>query len=103
MKSFALTLAFGTALLAANPAAAQPIPGSRSGNYLVPVVIGAAVGATVGALLWPVVMPPAAVIAAPGAVAVVPEAVGWGFSAFMTGRAAIGAVIGGGLGYLSAR
>jgi hypothetical protein len=77
-------------------ASAQPVQSSSSGSYLVPVVVGAAAGATVGALLWPAMVPAgAAVAAAPAA--------SWGWGAFYTTRAAVGAIIGGGLGYLAAR
>jgi hypothetical protein len=77
-------------------ASAQPVQSSSSGSYLVPVVVGAAAGATVGALLWPAMVPGAAMAAAPGVTA-------WGWGAFYTTRAAVGAIIGGGLGYLAAR
>ena len=108
MRSIALTLALGTALFAAAPAvtqtaAAQPVPGAGSSPYLVPVIVGAAAGATAGALLWPVLMPPAVVVSAPGAAMMAPEVVGWGLGAFVTTRAAIGAVIGAGIGYVMAR
>ena len=82
-------------------ASAQPAgTGGSSTSYLVPVVIGAAAGATVGALLWPAMAPAAgAAMAGPAAA----EMGGWGWGAFMTTRAAVGAVIGGGLAYLAAR
>jgi hypothetical protein len=81
-------------------ASAQPASVGGSSNYLVPVVVGAAAGATVGALLWPAVVVPAGVaMAAPAAAA----GMGWGWGAFMTTRAAVGAILGGGLGYLAAR
>lgn len=111
MKSHMMAAVVGSAMMLtapvlSNTAAAQPMQ-SGSGSYVVPVVVGAAAGATVGALLWPVIVPAGAVAAAPAAagaaVAVAPEAAGWGWGAFMTTRALVGAVIGGGLGYISAR
>lgn len=106
MRSSALAIMFGSAMMIAAPAltnqaAAQPAPASSSS--FVPVVVGAAAGATVAALLWPVIMPAGAAMAAgPGAMAMAPEAAGW-MGSFVTTRAAVGAIIGGGLGYLSAR
>ena len=97
----AIAIGLATTPVLAPDASAQPIgPGNSSVTYLVPVVVGAAVGATVGALLWPATVPAAAATAAPAAAA---EMGGWGWGAFMTSRAAVGAVIGGGLGYLAAR
>lgn len=102
MKSHTMAaIIAATALIAApglsSTASAQPIQSSSSGSYLVPVVVGAAAGATVGALLWPAMVPAgAAMAAAPGAAA-------WGWGSFYTTRAAVGAIIGGGLGYLAAR
>src|SRR5262245_60937145 len=91
MKSHLKAVVIASTLIAepvlADTAAAQPMPGSPSSNTVVPVVVGAAAGATVGALLWPVIMPATAVAAAPGAAAVAPEAVTWGWGAFVTTRA----------------
>ncbi len=105
MKSHVMAAVIASAMMISAPvftstASAQPVPGGPSGGYLVPVVVGAAAGATVGALLWPAMMPAGAAMAAPAAAA---EMSGWGWSAFLTTRAAIGAVIGGGLGYVAAR
>ena len=105
MKSHAMAaIIAATALIAApalsSTASAQPMQSSSSGSYLVPVVVGAAAGATVGALLWPALVPAgAAMAAAPGAA----TAAAWGWGSFYTTRAAVGAIIGGGLGYLAAR
>jgi hypothetical protein len=102
MKSLAMAAVIAaTAMIGApsfiSTAFAQPIQTSSSGSYLVPVVVGAAAGATVGALLWPAMIPAgAAMAAAPGAAA-------WDWGSFYTTRAAVGAIIGGGLGYLAAR
>jgi len=76
-------------------ASAQPAQSSSSSSYIVPIVVGAAAGATVGALLWPAIVPATAAMATPAA--------GWGWGAFMTTRAAVGAVIGGALGWMVAR
>ena len=108
MKSLAMAVAFCSAVLLCAPlltrlAAAQPAPVGSSGGYLVPIVVGAAAGATVAALLWPVIVPAGAVAATPGAVAATPAAAGWGWGAFMTTRAAVGALIGAGLGSVAAR
>ena len=119
MKSQIMAAVIGATMLTAAPvlthsASAQPAPMGSSGGYIVPVVVGAAAGAAVGALLWPVIVPaavaPAATTAMAGApaeavaIAAAPaEAATWGWGAFMTTRAAVGAVIGAGLGYLSAR
>lgn len=108
MKSLAMAVAIGSAVVLCTPAltrtaAAQPVPVGSSGGYLVPVVVGAAAGATVAALLWPVIVPAGAVAVTPGAVAAAPAAVGWGWGAFMTTRAAVGALIGAGLGFVAAR
>jgi len=106
-----MAVVVGASMLVATPvltqsAAAQPAPGGSSGGYTVPIVVGAAIGATVGALLWPVVVPAGAAMG-PGAMAgagpAMMEAAGWGWGSFVTTRAAVGAVIGGGLGYLAAR
>lgn len=104
MKSTAMAVVIGAAMVIGAPvlthtAAAQPAPASASSGYLVPVVVGAAAGATVGALLWPAVVPAGAVMAAPAAM----QTVGWGWGSFLTTRAVIGAIIGGGLGYVAAR
>ena len=107
MKSHAMAAIIAiTAVIGAtgltSTASAQPVQSSASGGYFVPVVIGAAAGATIGALLWPVVVPAGAVVAAgPGMAAA--GAGAWGWGAFYTTRAAVGAVIGGTLGYLAAR
>jgi len=83
-------------------ASAQPVQSGGSSSYIVPIVVGAAAGATVGALLWPALIPAAA--AAPTAtMAMAAPAAGWGWGAFMTTRAAVGAVIGGALGWVVAR
>jgi hypothetical protein len=110
MKSHVMAaIVAATALIGASSipttASAQPVQSSSSGGYFVPVVVGAAAGATIGALLWPVIVPGAAVVAAgPGAVvAAGPGAAAWGWGAFYTTRAAVGAVIGGAFGYLMAR
>jgi len=107
---------FASSILASAPilapqASAQPVRSDSSTGYVVPIVVGAAAGATVGALLWPAVMPAAAATAAATeaapAVAAAPamavEATSWGWGAFMTTRAAVGAVIGAGAGWLVAR
>jgi hypothetical protein len=105
MKSHAMAAVIAAAAMIATPnfistASAQPIQSNPSGSYLVPVVVGAAAGATVGALLWPAMIPAGAAMAvAPGAV----TATAWGWGSFYTTRAAVGAIIGGGLGYLAAR
>lgn len=105
MKSHTLAAAAIAAVLISSPvftstASAQPAPpGGSAPGYLIPVIVGAAAGATVGALLWPAAAPAAAA----GAAMAGPEVAGWGWGAFMTTRAAVGAVIGGGLGYLAAR
>lgn len=107
MKSNTLAAAIAVAAMLSLPvftpaASAQPASvGGSPGSYLVPVVVGAAAGAVVGALLWPAtVVPAGAAMAAPAATAAMD---GWGWGAFMTTRAAVGAIIGGGLGYLAAR
>lgn len=102
MKSQLMAAVIGATMLTAAPmlspsASAQPAPMGSSGGYVVPVVVGAVAGAAVGAFLWPVIVPAATV---PGAVAAAPE---WGWGAFVTTRAAVGAIIGAGLGYISAR
>jgi hypothetical protein len=106
MKSTTLVAGAVAAVLISSPvlaptASAQPAPpGGSSPSYIVPLVIGAAAGATVGALLWPAMVPAAgAAVAAPAAA----QVGGWGWGAFFTTRAAVGAIIGGGLGYLAAR
>jgi hypothetical protein len=106
MKSNMLAATVAAVMLLGSPvfapsASAQPASaGGASNSYLVPMVVGAAAGATVGALLWPaVVVPAGAAMAAPAAAA----GMGWGWGAFMTTRAVVGAIIGGGLGYLAAR
>ena len=105
MKSHAMAaIIAATAMIGApsfvSTASAQPIQSSSSGSYLVPVVVGAAAGATVGALLWPAMIPAGAAMAAgPGAA----TATAWGWGSFYTTRAAVGAIIGGSLGYLAAR
>jgi hypothetical protein len=133
MKSQIMAAVIGATMLTAAPvltqsANAQPAPMGSSGGYIVPVVVGAAAGAVVGAFVWPMIVPGAAatamaaaapaeatVAAAPmevaaaaapveaAAAAAPAEAASWGWGAFMTTRAAVGAVIGAGLGYLSAR
>src|SRR5215469_14642053 len=107
MKSHLKAAVIASTLVAAPilavTATAQPVPGNPASSTVVPVVVGAAAGATVGALLWPVIMPATAVAAAPGAAAVVPEAATWGWGAFVTTRALVGAIIGGALGYVAAR
>jgi hypothetical protein len=108
MKSLAMAVAIGSTVVLCvpaliRPAAAQTAPVGSSGGYLLPVVVGAAAGATVAALLWPVIVPAGAVAATPGAVAAAPAAMGWGWGAFMTTRAAVGALIGAGLGFGAAR
>ena len=111
MKSRLMAAVVGASMLAATPvftqsAAAQPAPAGSSGGYMVPMVVGAAIGATVGALLWPVVVPAGAAMG-PGAMAgagpAMVEAAGWGWGSFMTTRAAVGAAIGAGMGYMAAR
>ncbi len=110
MKSRLLAGLVATTVLVGAPglapsAAAQSTVRSESRSYIVPVVIGAAVGATIGALVWPVMMPAAAAgpaMAGPAAAAG-PAMAGWGMGAFVTTRAAVGAVIGGVAGYLFAR
>lgn|SRR5512143_4096472 len=109
MKSRMMAAVVGASMLVATPvftqsAVAQPAPAGSSGGYTVPIVVGAAIGATVGALLWPVVVPAGAMMG-PGAMAGAGPAVveAWGWGSFVTTRAAVGAVIGGGLGYLAAR
>ena len=104
MKSYALAgilVATLTGAPAFTPtAAAQVATSGSSSSYMVPIVVGAAAGPTVGALLWPAMVPAgAAAAAAPAAAA---SASGWGWGAFLTTRAAIGAVIGGGLGFIAA-
>jgi hypothetical protein len=100
MKSYALAgilVATLTGAPAFTPtAAAQVATSGSSSSYMVPIVVGAAAGATVGALLWPAMVPAGAAAAA------APAASGWGWGAFLTTRAAIGAVIGGGLGFIAA-
>jgi hypothetical protein len=108
MKSHAIAaIIAGTAMIGApcftSSASAQPMGQSSSGGYFVPVVVGAAAGATVGALIWPVFVPAAATTAATTAVAAAPVAAEWGWGAFYTTRAAVGAIIGGGLGFIAAR
>lgn len=109
MKSHLMAAVIGATMLTAAPvlaptASAQPAPMGSSGGYVVPVVVGAVAGAVVGALVWPMIVPAAAAApAAAGVVAAAPVETGWGWGAFMTTRAAVGAVIGAGLGYLSAR
>ena len=110
MKSHVMAaIVAATALIGASSipttASAQPVQSGSSGGYFVPVVVGAAAGATIGALLWPVIVPAGAVVAAgPSAmVAAGPGAAAWGWGAFYTTRAAVGAVIGGAVGYLMAR
>jgi hypothetical protein len=108
MRSLAMAVAIGSAVMLCtptliHPAAAQPAPVGSSGGYLVPVVVGAAAGAAVAALLWPVIAPAGAVVATPATVAAAPAAVGWGWGAFMTTRAAVGALVGAGLGFVAAR
>jgi hypothetical protein len=102
MKSHAMAAVIAATAMIATPsfvstASAQPIQSNSSGSYLVPVVVGAAAGATVGALLWPAMVPAGAAMAA------APAATAWGWGSFYTTRAAVGAIIGGGLGYLAAR
>ena len=106
MASRLTAILFASSILAsapilALPASAQPVRADSSSSYVVPVVVGAAAGATVGALLWPAVVPAAAATAAAPAAAA--EATGWGWGAFLTTRAAIGAVIGAGAGWFAAR
>jgi len=106
MASRVTAILFASSILASAPilassASAQPVRADGSSSYAVPVVVGAAAGATVGALLWPAVVPAAAATAAAPAVAA--EATGWGWGAFLTTRAAVGAVIGAGAGWLAAR
>jgi hypothetical protein len=108
MKSLGMAVAIGATVMLltpalTRPAAAQPAPVGSSGGYLVPVVVGAAAGAAVAALLWPVIVPAGAVAATPGAAEAAPAAMGWGWGAFMTSRAAVGALIGAGLGFVAAR
>ena len=91
-----------SAPILAGPASAQPVRADSSSGYVVPVVVGAAAGATIGALLWPAVVPAAAATAAaPAAMAAADT--GWGWGAYFTTRAAVGAVIGAGAGWLAAR
>jgi hypothetical protein len=104
MKSTAMAVVIGATMMIGAPvlaqsAAAQPASASTSSGYVVPVVVGAAAGATVGALLWPAIMPAGAAMAAPAAMATA----SWGWASFLTTRAVIGAIIGGGLGYVAAR
>ena len=102
MKPLAVAVVIGAAAMICVPnlsrtaAAQQPSAPNASSGYFVPVVVGAAAGATVGALVWPVVAPAGVAVATPAAM-------GWGWGAFMTTRAAVGAVIGAGLGYIAAR
>jgi hypothetical protein len=110
MKSHVMAaIVASTALIGASSipttASAQPMQSSSSGGYFVPVVIGAAAGATLGALLWPAMVPAGMMMGAgPGAMAAAgPGAAAWGWGAFYTTRAAVGAVIGGVAGYLIAR
>jgi hypothetical protein len=104
MKSHAMAAVIaGAAMLGApcftSSASAQPMNSNSSNSYFVPVVVGAAAGATVGALIWPAMVPAAATTA----VAAAPAAATWGWGAFYSTRAAVGAVIGAGLGYMAAR
>ena len=105
MASRLIAILFASSILAGAPvlassASAQPVRADGSSSYAVPVVVGAAVGATVGALLWPAVIPAAAATAAAPAAA---EVTGWGWGAFLTTPAAVGAVIGAGAGWFAAR
>ena len=110
MASRLTAILFASSILASAPilvsqASAQPVRSDGSSGYVVPVVVGAAAGATVGALLWPAIVPAAAVTAATAAAPAAATAAetGWGWGAFMTTRAAVGAVIGAGAGWLAAR
>ncbi len=85
------------------PASAQPVRPDSSSSYVVPVAVGAVAGATLGALLWPAMVPATAATAATAAAPAMAEATGWGWGAFFTTRAAVGAVIGAGAGWLAAR
>jgi hypothetical protein len=91
MKRQAMVAIVAAVMMIGGQGATSP----ASANAVLPVVVGAAAGATVGALLWPAMVPAGAVTAGT-AVVVSP----WGWAAFMTTRAAVGAVIGAGLGYL---
>jgi len=93
MTSRITAAVFGSMLLIGAPALTQAASAqaAQGNSTLVPVVVGAAAGATIGALLWPVFM------------AAMPAAAEWGWGAFWTTRALVGAAIGGGLGYISAR
>jgi hypothetical protein len=104
MKSHAMAAVIAGAAMIGAPcftssASAQPMSPGSSNSYFVPMVVGAAAGATVGALIWPAMVP----AAASTAVAAVPAASTWGWGAFYSTRAAVGAVIGAGLGYMAAR
>jgi hypothetical protein len=62
MKSHSLTAIVAAAAMIGAPsftstAFAQLASSGSSGNYIVPVMVGAAAGATVGALLWPAMVP----------------------------------------------
>ncbi len=92
----ATAMLIGTPILASTASAQPAMRGDSTGSTLVTVIIGAAAGATVGALLWPA---SASAVVAAGA----PVAASWGWGAFISTRAAVGAVIGGGLGYLVSR
>jgi hypothetical protein len=101
---FVASSILASAPILASTASAQPVRSDGTSSYAVPIVVGAAAGATIGALLWPAVVPATAATAATAAApAVAAEATGWGWGAFLTTRAAVGAVIGAGAGWFAAR
>jgi hypothetical protein len=117
MKSYTMAAVIVVSTMIGTPsftsiASAQTVQNVSSGSYFVPVVVGALAGATVGALVWPVMVPAGGAMmgtgatlgAGPGTGATIGANAGaWGWGAFYTTRAVVGAIIGGGLGYLAAR
>ena len=81
------------ALAAGTTALPSPAAADSFARTAFPVVLYAATGAVIGAVIWPAVFP-----AAVGTASSVAPVV-WSWDAFLTTRAAIGAVAGAALGY----
>jgi hypothetical protein len=91
MKSSFIAAVIAAAITITSTASAQPVYGPSTSVRLAAALVGAAAGATVAVLLWPA--------AAPATAAVAPVAAPSAWSAFLSTPAAIGALMGGALGY----
>jgi len=95
MKRLAMVGIIATAAVFGGPG----LTPTASAQSVGPIVVGAALGATVGAFVWPVMAIPAAAGMAGAAATIGP----WDWNAYLTTRAAVGAVVGGSLAYVFGR